>query len=481
MSKKEPFEYIENRIKQAAENSQPAFDEKAWVKMATLLDKAEHKQRPFLWWWFMLPLLLVVTWGVYTLSIRSDSSETKYENVAKLKIETEQEITPVDKKQMNSIADKTGPALPPEKVTVQKNKPVNNSKLNAAGIRERNTLNQQTIMFTDENKRSSKPVDKLAVTVSKSNSPDKNEMEKNTSFRNKKSKAVRNEVAQVIIDVPGENAVVADAVSDSKIVDANISTKQAVKQNARDEKITAEYLGQNIQKDSVKNTAVDHKFIARDSSIGITQKLKAKKNSPSVKGIYLVASAGADIGSVKLFSFANSTVTSKYGLGIGYQFNNKLSVQTGLYVSDKKYSAGPADYHPKEDSYWNFVQLTGVDASCLVYEIPVSVKFNFINKPATAYYGMVGISSYIMKREGYNYCFNRNNIAYEKYWVYTGNKNLFSILSFAVGIEKQLSSKIALLAEPAISIPLSGVGDGSVKLFSTALQIGIKYRPSAKR
>ena len=126
------------------------------------------------------------------------------------------------------------------------------------------------------------------------------------------------------------------------------------------------------------------------------------------------------------------------------------------------------------------VQITKVNAACLVYEIPLTVKYNFIQKPATAYYAAMGISSYIMKKEDYNYYYTRNSVYHETFWEYTGNKNLFSILTFSAGIERKLSSTISLLAEPSFSVPISGVGDGRVKLFSTALQIGLKYQPSKK-
>jgi hypothetical protein len=38
MSKKQ-FDHIENRIREAAENSEPPFDEMAWSRMDALLNK----------------------------------------------------------------------------------------------------------------------------------------------------------------------------------------------------------------------------------------------------------------------------------------------------------------------------------------------------------------------------------------------------------------------------------------------------------
>jgi len=79
-----------------------------------------------------------------------------------------------------------------------------------------------------------------------------------------------------------------------------------------------------------------------------------------------------------------------------------------------------------------------------------------------------------------NYYYTYNNNYYEKARSYTGNKNLFSVLSISAGIEKKLGPRFSFLAEPYLSFPLAGVGEGSVKLYSAGLQIGLKYSPFFK-
>jgi len=142
-------------------------------------------------------------------------------------------------------------------------------------------------------------------------------------------------------------------------------------------------------------------------------------------------------------------------------------LQTGFYVGTKKYVAGPDDYKVKEGSYWNMVQIVKVDAACLVYDIPVTLRYNFLQKPTLTYYLTTGLSSFIMKREDYYYYYIRNYMPHESSYSYTG-------------IEKKLSSAFSLEVEPSVSIPLSGVGDGRVKLYGVALQFGVKYQPIKK-
>ena len=155
-------------------------------------------------------------------------------------------------------------------------------------------------------------------------------------------------------------------------------------------------------------------------------------------------------------------------------------MQTGFYAGRKKYIAGPEDYYPKTGSYWDMVQIVKVDASCLVYDIPLTVRYNFLLKPTTIYYATAGFSSFIMKEEDYYYYYTNNNMPHESAYTYTGNKHFFSVFNISAGIEKKLSSNFSLLAEPSLSIPISGVGDGSVKLYSAALQVGLKYNPHRK-
>jgi hypothetical protein len=172
---------------------------------------------------------------------------------------------------------------------------------------------------------------------------------------------------------------------------------------------------------------------------------------------------------------------AKYDIGIGYQLNKKISVQTGFNISRKKYIAGAGDYNPKAGSYWSTVEIKKVDANCLVFEIPLAVRYNIAKTASAVFYATTGLSSFIMKSEDYDYYYIRNNTWYESSHTYTGNKNLFSVWSLSIGLEKKITSAFSLLAEPSVSIPVSGVGDGRVKLFSAGIQLGAKYQPFKKQ
>lgn len=478
MDNKKQFEYIENRIKQAAENSQQSFDEQPWDKMEALLDKEEKKHRPFFWWWFVLPLFVAGTWSTYKILKPSASLETTNVNTVKPNTGNQEKNDASNQQKIISTADNTKAPTAVDKVKDQENNLRNIAKVNEQVQQEKNVVSKQKIIPAIADINVSSQIEKSTIKVDKKSRLAKNKDKKNISFYSKKNRAVKNVSKEnIVAEEEGEGIV---SPSKRKGVDDNIKVAPVVKQNQLDEKVITASVIQNSEKNSLKNTALQQDENKKDSNVVKDKAVVVKKKKQKVKGLYLLASAGADAGSVKLFSYANSSITPKYGIGIGYQFNNKLAVQTGLYITNKKYTAGPGDYHPKDGSYWNMVQITKVNASCLVYEIPLTVKYNFSQKPTTAYYAAMGVSSYIMKKEDYNYYYTRNSVYHETFWEYTGNKNLFSMLTFSAGIERKLSSTISLLAEPSFSVPISGVGDGRVKLFSTALQIGLKYQPSKK-
>ena len=63
---------------------------------------------------------------------------------------------------------------------------------------------------------------------------------------------------------------------------------------------------------------------------------------------------------------------------------------------------------------------------------------------------------------------------------YNGNRHLFSILNVSAGYERKISKTLHIQAEPYLNLPLSGVGEGKVKLHSAGLRAGINYTPVKK-
>ena len=420
MSSEEPFNYIEHKIKEAAENNEIVFEESSWKKMELLLDK-EPRRKPFVWWWFLMPLAIIAGAGIIIWT---------YEPEQKNKIIAMPKANKMPSKKVKStsvIAD------------------INYTKSNI----DNNILLTPKKVVINLNKHSNSTLKHFQKINKSSSSIYSQQHFKNTLIN----------VEENIIDKDNKNLAKPKA---------NFNVHTSVDTN--DEAILT-----IIKRDSIKIAIV--KPINTDTTAVVKEKKIIKKKEGKLSKFYVLGSAGADVSSTILFAFNNNTATLKYGLALGYGINKKLSVQAGFYAGKKKYIAKQGEYNFKTGSYYNTVKVVKVDAECIVYEIPVSVRYNVLQMKSINIYSGVGLSSYIMKNEDYVVHFIRNNMPYAREWYYTGNQHLFSTLILIAGAEKQLTKNVVLQVEPSVGVPLKGVGEGGVKLFSTGLQLGLKYYP----
>jgi len=453
MSKKQ-FDHIEDRIREAAANSEPPFDEHAWSDMEARLNKDDRRRR-FLFWWFALAVIFIGSGTAYFFFNTPIASNT----IAQVKEKNIQQLTPI----LNTIPFDENKTANQKKRNVKQIVPLLKNDIPG----DKQVAIKRIVETTATNKQ------KTAATILLKHSSEKKFIVKKgikiiLAVRAKKLNGIKkSKVSSTITNGETEVSDDLDTIKQKRSIVSTVTPFTVVEDNKK----AIQSQGSITLKDSLINS------IAKKIP-GNKNKLKIKENTFS--RFYFLASVGGEVGSVQFLSFKNNPVTAKYGAGIGYQFTKKISLQTGFYVGTKKYVAGPDDYKVKEGSYWNMVQIVKVDAACLVYDIPVTLRYNFLQKPTLTYYLTTGLSSFIMKREDYYYYYIRNYMPHESSYSYTGNKHVFAVLNFSAGIEKKLSSAFSLQVEPSVSIPLYGVGDGRVKLYGVALQFGVKYQPIKK-
>lgn len=441
MSEKQ-FDHIENRIREAAENSEPPFDEHAWSLMEAKLNKEDNKYR-FLFW--LVPLLLLTfSAGGYLLFYNGKLSDKK--EIAN------QHIT--GKQADNLIPPAIIPASPRVQATI-------NTDVDSTGTEKK--IDPKSAVITD----------KLLV---EGNSPVNIPLYRSsTKIKSvKKGSLSVNSKGATIDDIEAKNETEQDVKTDDLMKDIASATPA---DNIAGNNTWLNLIDSLKQTDSLSKPVVKNEPVGKKNTDEKKKSLKVNKASR----FYLLGAIGADAGSVRLLSLKDSKITPRYGIGIGYQLDKRISFQTGFYASRKKYIAGPDDYIAKAGSYWSQVKILKVDAACLVYDIPLTVRYNIVQRPSFTYYAATGISSFIMKNEDYDYHYIRNGNYYHAAKAYSGNRHLFSVFNLSAGIEKKLSQVFYIQAEPSVSVPLAGVGEGSVKLYSTALQIGLKYQPLKKR
>lgn len=472
MSSEKQYKYVEDKIKNAADVADYAFNEASWKKMEALLDKNKDKRRPFFWIFSALLLGVLLFGGViiYQLVYKNDqpkntSKQIDYKSSGKQTTQSLNEATDEVVDKQTVLPEKTTDNAHAGSTTDNINNTNKDKDLLAASDNNQNKQNTYRLKIPKQNpvyyltpviKSNSKKVRLKNVGTTKSSDDDNyNSVNKGVDAGNK--------FAVKILAPDPENY---QGDNENKIeINANHTLPDTKKTKA------------DLQKTDIAKPEDATKTDTTVKIVNTISKPENKKKNKSISGFYLVGIIGAEASSTKLLSYSNSRIAAAYGAGLGYRFNRHLSVQTGFYAGAKKYIAGPDDYNPKAGTYLSTVKIIKVDANCMVYEVPVTLQYNWLIKPKTSYYAAVGLSSYIMKKEKYNYTFERNYTQYTYPYDYTKNTQLFASLQLSLGIEKQIASRLYIQVAPTASLPLQGVGEGSVKIFTTRLHVGLKYFP----
>jgi hypothetical protein len=265
-------------------------------------------------------------------------------------------------------------------------------------------------------------------------------------------------------------------VSPASENDEGVSKADVLIRNKNEEVANEEIkMKKEAVKDSVKQVAEDKKLTATKKPSSSSYKKKTENKFKNNFG--LTFSVGPDMSFVKLNNTGKTTLT--YGAGISYDFAKRFTARAGFYVSKKIYQAAPDQYHTPGG---NYPYLTDVEANCRVYEIPVSLSYNFGRHNKHNWFGSAGLSSFIMKKEDYTY--NYKNPAGQTYAYYqevkNQNKHYFAVLNLSAGYQYQFSKRLSLQAEPYLQIPLSGVGQGKIKLNSAGILFTLTLKPFVK-
>ena len=460
MNTEEQFKNIEKNIAQAVNSSEYPFTEEAWKRMELLLDKKDKKRRPLFWIWsFVLCGFFIGGYFVYKNSFRNQISHVsnKPSSISLKKGNTAQ---------TSSLGENL---LVTEKEKEQQN---NQQKkiFNGETLVEKNTTHTNSLVDTKSVLKPNRNIKNGTVGDSLFHQNQNTKVDDKVAF-GKKRKFTKKAKAKIKITSPG----VEDGIEDEEGTEEKIDVASPQLTTITKELIpkTEEKKNKARWNDELK-VDISHK----NTNTNADEKKKEKKKFSS--NLFIIANIGLEANTTKFLSLKNITLTPRYGVGLGYQVSNKLSIQTGLYASAKKYIAGPNDYTIKAGSPLLGVEIIMVDANCLTYEIPLSLQYNLVQNQSLNLYVSIGTSTYIMKKEKYDYTFSVANTIYQYPYDYTGNKHLFATFNFSFGVEKKINPNLFIQAAPNFIIPLGGVGEGSIKLFTTSLNLGVKYFPFKK-
>ena len=214
------------------------------------------------------------------------------------------------------------------------------------------------------------------------------------------------------------------------------------------------------------------KAAAADNSVPPVKK-QSRKGSHGYIGIL----GAPDFSTVKYQSMKG--VGTTFGLLLGYSFNDRWAVETGLYLDRKRYYTEGEYFNTKALNWPPGYNLLNVDGTCYMWEIPLNIRYNFNKSERMKWFATAGLSTYLMTKESYSYQYTAwsGGPTDENDWKFkTPSQYWFSIVNLSAGYEQRLGKIGNLRLEPYVRLPLSGIGTGRLPIMSAGLNIGFTRR-----
>jgi hypothetical protein len=490
-------EEFDHKIREAADHHHPAYDEKAWENMKKLLDKhlpqEKDGRRRIIFFLFFFLLIGGGAWLLISKPWKENKQEAQVQQSAAPSV---QQTLPDAQSEPGTSAKgskTTGSVIDIQNKGEEDRK--NSGPITPVQIPDKNLpqdilSKQQQTTTTAATGNTKINRQQIVSDISKKVRPDNrivinSRHDKNTPDQ-VKVKNTGKPAAEINDKIKPDNSIVISSGQDKSTVDPvkmntvspatdiNPSNKKDEPVAGKDNLSVAGTTGQKVDKSD--GIEVENKDTAAVTQESVVKKTKSKKNKRS--SFFVTLSAGPDI------SFAGAGSTGKIKLlaggGLGYTVKDRLTVRTGFYTGRKVYSAAPGDYHPPSDFWRYYPNLEKVDADCKVYEIPLSFSYNFGNSSKHNWFASAGLSSYLMKKETYNYFYKvtpTSPTIQRKWTLLDQNKHYFSVLTLSAGYQKNIGRAASIMIEPYFKLPLGGVGYGKVKLNSAGVLFSVGIKP----
>ena len=196
----------------------------------------------------------------------------------------------------------------------------------------------------------------------------------------------------------------------------------------------------------------------------------------------LTAFASSDYSSVGFFSDPQTGFT--LGTKVGIQLARKYQFDLGFAYSLKRYGSEGVDYNV--EGGWNTMQgvnPTWMDGKGNVLQIPLEATYYINGYENNSFFVNAGISSYLFNSEWYGFKYNPEDLlvnpnALEEITmddIPRRNFHLAGIARVAIGYQRIISPNMAFEISPYLQIPLTGIGEGKVDLYTAGVQFAVKF------
>lgn len=189
---------------------------------------------------------------------------------------------------------------------------------------------------------------------------------------------------------------------------------------------------------------------------------------PVAKSWGLGLSAGPDLASV------NGNGSTAYGLNAGLAFDYRVGKRWVFqasgqyllknYIADQKEYVAPKGFWPTR-SY-----PISTEGTCDMLQWSVDLRYNWLAKPKFKSFVSLGSSSWTILNEKYEFYYAKNYPGLLKHWSSSQDKSYWlSMAQMGIGIEKMIRPGLSLQLNWFAQMPLQGVGNGKVEIYSSGL------------
>lgn len=423
-------------FKEGAENHEFTYNENSWAMMEQKLDNHDRNRR-FLWLFLGLAIALLSIGAFYYMGGQEKSENA--ENIATVPTDKVTQSSNVIEVPIGRTADtKNDQKTTPEVVQNITATPVadQESYINTdSKVRSRNIGAQNS--FLSEN-TGSLVLDEVVSIASQT--PNKSITNKNTID---KSQEVATQITQIDKTLDNKGAITLP------IIDiAQLSKTRLI----------------NLASTSRKDDQFDLRLTYNEILSPITSNRFA-----------FTVFANPEWSSVGLFK--ESKAGWSFGGKIGYQFSDKFEISLGAAYSRKIYKGAGAEY-TMDGGWLNDIEPMRMDAKCDVIEVPLALSYYANGYQSSGFFTELGVSSYMLHSEWYGFEYSDALVRpqeFEEVIKEDQNTHLVGVGRFAIGYQHVVSDRTSFQVSPYVQFPLTGIGAGQVNVYSSGVQLAVKF------
>ncbi len=474
---KEDNNEFENLYKKAAENFPLKTDSADWQSVLSALEDDDRKT-PFVINRKVLTLsmlLLLVSMLYVTTLIKHQSTLSDNINEKKQIVKQDTEAQQQNSKLKQEITDAVYKKVY-DSINSQKKQSTSNieeaKKTSLSDIKKENKLDNNKSNYINNNItfNTAKQQKPKSINIKKADVKNTSNKTKDASSNLNNYNLITNsnspqtESSQAFLSKKSEYSTITN----------NVGKKQlnAVIDNINSETITV------AKSDSIIKPI--SKILVVDSSKKPVASTPKKSTSIFSKYFYVGALYAFDNTSEKNEKHSNEK-GENFGISLllGYRISPKISIETGIAYQNKEYYTS-GNYFNKS-ILGATGNVNGIEAENNFIEIPLALKYDWLNKKQHNIFTTIGLSSYFVNKEKYEYDQEIGGV-YNKQFVEfsTVTTNLFATCNFSFGYQFNFKKLGSLRVQPYINLPLKGLGKSQEYLVSRGINVGWIYNFNKK-